>query len=83
MIETRAPGGGFKRGDLGVMMPVFESVVEAGGLTPENVSAVVQQLNPAGVDVASGTATPDGVRKDAQKCQLFVANARQAQLSIS
>lgn len=56
---------------------------EAGGLTPENVSAVVQQLKPAGVDVASGTATSDGVTKDAPKCQLFVANARQAQLSTS
>lgn len=43
----------------------------AGGLTPENVSEALEQVQPWGVDVASGVETSPGV-KDPEKMKKFV-----------
>lgn len=51
-------------------------VVLAGGLTPENVSAVIQDVRPFGVDVASGVES--GGEQDPQRIARFVRAAKEA-----
>lgn len=48
----------------------------AGGLTPENVHVALRQVQPWGVDTASGVETRPGV-KDAGKMEDFIAAVRQ------
>jgi phosphoribosylanthranilate isomerase len=50
-------------------------LIVAGGLRPENVSEAIRQLNPWGVDVASGVEAQPG-RKDPQRLAAFIRNAR-------
>lgn len=50
----------------------------AGGLTPENVSAAIDQLHPYAVDISSGIET-DGI-KDAEKMTAFVKAVRKENL---
>lgn len=47
----------------------------AGGLNPDNVGQIVTQVNPHGVDVASGTETSPGI-KDTDKVRRFIENAK-------
>lgn len=50
----------------------------AGGLGPDNVAHAVAAARPDLVDVSSGVAGPDGVRKDPAKVEAFVRGARSA-----
>ena len=50
-------------------------IILAGGLTPENVSAAIQQVKPFGVDVNSGVKNKYGFRSH-DLCNLFVERAK-------
>jgi phosphoribosylanthranilate isomerase len=52
-------------------------VVLAGGLTPENVEAAIDQVAPMGVDVSSGVEDAPGV-KNANMVATFLMRARRA-----
>lgn len=56
---------------------VDSPVVLAGGLTPENVGAAVEAVDPFAVDVASGVEAAPG-EKDHAAVRTFVANAANA-----
>lgn len=59
---------------LGAWPPDWPPLILAGGLTPENVGRAIDQVRPAGVDVASGVEAPDG-SKDLTRVQSFIAAA--------
>ena len=52
-------------------------LILSGGLTPENVKGAVARVRPYAVDVSSGVELSPG-RKDINKMQSFVRNAREA-----
>jgi phosphoribosylanthranilate isomerase len=52
-------------------------LVVAGGLTPENVGALVAEARPFGVDASSGLERSPG-RKDPARIRAFVARVREA-----
>lgn len=72
-----AYGGTGQTGDWGLARALAEEypILLAGGLTPENVAEAVAQVQPWGVDVASGVESGPG-RKDARKMAAFVRAAK-------
>ena len=54
-------------------------LIVAGGLRPENVAEAIQELNPWGVDVASGVEAVPG-RKSPEKLAAFIRKARESKV---
>jgi phosphoribosylanthranilate isomerase len=71
-------GGTGKQLNWDTVKPLTEhfEVIIAGGLKPENVSAVIEKVKPWGVDVSSGVET-DG-EKDMNKIRAFIKAVRDA-----
>lgn len=59
-----------------IVRRVSRPVFLAGGLNPENVVEAIKVVKPVGVDVNSGTKSPDGF-KDPEKVRLFVRRAKE------
>lgn len=76
-------GGTGQAADWSLARLVARSVpiLLAGGLTPENVAAAIQQVRPWGVDVASGVEATPG-RKDHQKMRAFLQAVRQTESTV-
>ena len=51
------------------------NIVVAGGLNLDNVKAVIEQINPFGIDVSSGVEQGYGI-KDLNKVSAFIEGAR-------
>src|SRR5262249_21743720 len=57
-------------------------LVLAGGLTPENVAAAIDAVDPFGVDVSSGVEERAGIKSPA-RIQQFVMSVRSTELTAS
>ncbi len=75
--DAALPGGTGRGYDYEMLRGLVgrRRVIVAGGLTPENVGAVVASLGPWGVDVSSGVETSPGV-KDESRMKAFIKAAR-------
>ena len=52
-------------------------LIVAGGLNPDNVTELIQEVRPFGVDASSGLESEPG-RKDPTKVQAFIQRIREA-----
>ena len=80
LIDAYSPalyGGTGQTADWTAARPLAEQypLLLAGGLTPANVAEAIAQVQPWGVDVASGVEGAPG-RKDAAKVVAFIQTAR-------
>jgi phosphoribosylanthranilate isomerase len=78
MLDAPSPGSGqVFDWSMADAVPDGQRLLLAGGLTADNVGRAIEQVNPWGVDVATGVESEPG-RKDARKLRAFVAAARAA-----
>lgn len=78
MLDAPSPGSGqVFDWALAEGMPTNRRVILAGGLTPENVAAGIDQVRPWGVDASTGLESAPGV-KDPMLVHEFIRNARAA-----
>lgn len=78
LVDAPSPGSGkVFDWDLAAEAPDGLQIILAGGLTPDNVAAGVEAVEPWGVDVSSGVERAPG-RKDALKVKRFIEHARAA-----
>jgi len=72
-------GGTGRTGDWSAARQLAKNIpiLLAGGLNPENVAEAVRQVQPAGVDVASGVESRPGM-KDKQKMARFIERSKNA-----
>ncbi|HXL15252.1 MAG TPA: phosphoribosylanthranilate isomerase [Methylomirabilota bacterium] len=74
------PGGTGKRADWDWARRGVNAglrLIVAGGLDPDNVTELIQEVRPFGVDASSGLESEPG-RKDPQKVQTFIERIREA-----
>ena len=78
-FSSTGPGGTGKRLPLSALKaaPAGVPYFVAGGLTPENVAAIVRKTRPFGVDASSGLESSPGF-KDAARIKRFVRAAKLA-----
>ena len=83
MIDGVNPGSGVAFDwSLAERIAPGRRVILAGGLTPDNVAAAIEQVRPWGVDVASGVEVEPG-RKDPVKVRRFIGAAAKALTEFS
>ena len=76
LVDAPAPGSGrVFDWNLAAEIPGGIDVLLAGGLTPDNVAAGIEQVRPWGVDVSSGVESAPG-HKDPVLVRRFIENAR-------
>lgn len=78
--DSDLPGGTGKRADWDWARRGVNAglrLIVAGGLNPENVAELIQEVRPFGVDASTGLESEPG-RKDPQKVLAFVQRIREA-----
>jgi phosphoribosylanthranilate isomerase len=59
----------------------FGSIIIAGGLKPDNVAQVIEELHPFGVDVAGGVESSPG-KKDYEKMRRFIEAVQRTDVAL-
>ncbi len=82
--QKSAYGGTGKTGNWKLAAEIAKEhpILLAGGLGPKNIAAAIQEVQPWGVDVASGVEIERG-KKDPEKIKDFIQKARAASFKIS
>ena len=76
LLDSSTPGSGQTFDwSTAARLPIGLRVILAGGLTPDNVGAAIEQVDPWGVDVSTGVESSPG-KKDAVKVRRFINGAK-------